>query len=1442
MACCFGGKRGSRSIRHHQTFPSDGQERQQPIEMTHKQSESVLDRFHLHDTTDPTITETSRAYGTLHFSSNDNKAPFLCLSKDDSPTDALEFVEAMMNAGAQHRFVKPNLVLSVTGGATSFALSRHLEEALTKGISNVVRRTNAWVVTGGTHTGVMRLTGSIMDSLYKSQKNIASPTIGIATLGVLAQQEALLKGATVNHDLAGKSKGVNLDPNHTCFLLVDDGSRGKFGVEIPFRAKLEKAIFDKCQASIISIVIQGGVGTLDTAFNAVKERTPLVVVNHSGGAADVIAYAYYLFHGEGSEHSSLSGKALVGLVKKAFKPKTQADLNKILQRVFDCVLDRKAVFVFDLHQGGPEEFENQIFEAIISTNPSLKTTLTTAMLFDRMDVVTRRLNEQHVTEEETKVLSELLRTALSSNKPEFAKLLLNAGASVTNVNPKKSPVAGFLKAIEELYEEEAEHNSETHLVRLVQLSYTNTRGRALSCLSILGLVDDAEERSNDGEYNVARMSEILWSLVGYSDEDLKAEVTSHLAIKGIIHEEAVREKLALNLLFLWAVCLDRFDLARTLWLRIDRPVMKALVASRILAAMSAHAALSGTYLAEERKIMTADSRRFEDLAVGVLDQGFNDDTDKTEKILKPDDDEGTSPVHVAYVVSSLRFLAHPATQKLLQREWTGNIGKSLPFFAVALGLLVPCSVPLYLYIFQPPADIQEKGAERTDDKDGILNDSRFDKFMREGARVADTAKKAVKRPISLGSFVYRFYMAPSTSFVSDALSHIALCLLFSFYVMDEIATSITAVDGVLIAWFLAFVCEEIRQMYDYGIRNYVSILWNQLDLTLLGLYISGLVVRVVNLDDISLQLASRGIHTFVAVALWVRLMRYYAVSATLGPKLIMIAEMTKDILAFVCFLVVFILAYGVAAQALLFPAVPFSAEKVINVLYRPYFQMYGELDLEGLQADSGCMGDLAFSQCPREEVRLLPVFFAVYMLIANILLINLLIAMFNDTYARVKEEAETLWRKQNYELLDEYRHKPLLPAPLSLIAYVVRLALWAGKHVHKCTSCCGPTETTVVVQPKRNEFEATCAERHVEQTDKQAREAIQTCVLDTNRRVAGVQDGIHAILDRLAAFQAVHERHMTHLRNATGPNHNEPDLGLSRSNSVSSLQDTPSTNKRFGPPPPVFIPSRKYPVADDDVTRCSVDLDCVPWIHVFPDYSPVEYTHSSVLLNPNWADPTDPKGIGFNEKMNGVDRTSCGGEYEVDRLTGRPRHPRGRTGMTGRGLLGKWGVNQAGDTVVTRWRRACDGSIMERDGKRVLEFLAIRRPDNGMWAIPGGFVDNGEEVIETLGRKFLEETMDKATTELTDDERHAVQQLLSGGVPVARIYSEDERNTDNAWVETTCINFHDATGHLSSKLEFKRSDENLLNVAWLPVLEQLGLFASHSELLRRVARHHDAYF
>ena len=95
------------------------------------------------------------------------------------------------------------------------------------------------------------------------------------------------------------------------------------------------------------------------------------------------------------------------------------------------------------------------------------------------------------------------------------------------------------------------------------------------------------------------------------------------------------------------------------------------------------------------------------------------------------------------------------------------------------------------------------------------------------------------------------------------------------------------------------------------------------------------------------------------------------------------------------------------------------------------------------------------------------------------------------------------------------------------------------------------------------------------------------------------------------------------------------------------------------------------------------------------------------------------RGINFNQIDGKIDRRSLERDY-VFESNGRPVNIVGRTGVTGRGMLGKWGPNHAADPVVTRWKRNAKGEVVRgASGKPIMEFVAIQRGDTKEWAIPG---------------------------------------------------------------------------------------------------------------------------
>merc|ERR1712048_412104 len=79
-----------------------------------------------------------------------------------------------------------------------------------------------------------------------------------------------------------------------------------------------------------------------------------------------------------------------------------------------------------------------------------------------------------------------------------------------------------------------------------------------------------------------------------------------------------------------------------------------------------------------------------------------------------------------------------------------------------------------------------------------------------------------------------------------------------------------------------------------------------------------------------------------------------------------------------------------------------------------------------------------FNRCP-ERYFMNSFFLGVYMLAANIMLVNLLVALFATTYEKVQENSENIWKLNRYDLVIEYWGKGPLPTPLVLIEHIFLL-------------------------------------------------------------------------------------------------------------------------------------------------------------------------------------------------------------------------------------------------------------------------------------------------------------------------------------------------------------------------------------------------------------------
>lgn len=90
-------------------------------------------------------------------------------------------------------------------------------------------------------------------------------------------------------------------------------------------------------------------------------------------------------------------------------------------------------------------------------------------------------------------------------------------------------------------------------------------------------------------------------------------------------------------------------------------------------------------------------------------------------------------------------------------------------------------------------------------------------------------------------------------------------------------------------------------------------------------------------------------------------------------------------------------------------------------------------------------------------------------------------------------------------------------------------------------------------------------------------------------------------------------------------------------------------------------------------------------------------------------------------------------------------------------------------------------------------------------------------------------------------DRKMIADFFSSGYELYKGYVDDPRNTDNAWMETIAVNFHDEEGNLVGKFPLRAGDD-AKNVQWMDIDQSLGLYASHSYFIQTAAMLHGAHW
>uniref|UniRef100_A0A8C5JUW3 Transient receptor potential cation channel subfamily M member 2 n=1 Tax=Junco hyemalis TaxID=40217 RepID=A0A8C5JUW3_JUNHY len=580
----------------------------------------------------------------------------------------------------------PNLLISVTGGAKNFVMKPRLKNIFRQGLVKVAQTTGAWIITGGSHAGVMKQVGeAVRDFMLScSHKEGDIVTIGIATWGTVYNRESLvcpMGGFPAEYMLDEENQGSLscLDSNHSHFILVDDGTHGRYGVEIPLRTRLEKFISEQTKVKggvaikipIVCVVLEGGPGTLDTIYNAITHGTPCVIVEGSGRVADVIAQVANLPVAKIT--IALIQSKLSVLFQDTYELFTESKLVEWTKKIQDIVRSRQLLTIFREGKYGQQDVDVAILQALFKASrnqdhfgrENWDHQLKLAVAWNRVDIARSEIfTDDH--DWKPSDLHPVMAAALISNKPDFVKLFLEQGVRLKDfvtwdtlvyLYDNLAPSCLFHSKLQKVLLEEREHTAGSKVPRL-QMHHVSQVLRELLGCSTQPLYPKPKQAERP------RLSipvpHIKLNVQGSSLRSLYKRSPGRVTFT----MDPVRD------LLIWAVVQNRRELAEIIWAQSQDCMAAALACSKILKELAKEEEDTDT-----TDDMLALAEEYEHKAIGVFTECYRKDEERAQKLLTRVSEAWgkTTCLQLALEAKNMNFVSHGGVQAFLTKVWWGKL-------------------------------------------------------------------------------------------------------------------------------------------------------------------------------------------------------------------------------------------------------------------------------------------------------------------------------------------------------------------------------------------------------------------------------------------------------------------------------------------------------------------------------------------------------------------------------------------------------------------------------------------------------------------------------------------------------------------------------------------------------------------------------------------------
>ncbi|KAM6308580.1 transient receptor potential cation channel subfamily M member 7 [Aegotheles albertisi] len=1183
VRCCCG-----RLVRQHACFTASLAMKYSDVKLGENRNQEI-EEWSVEKHTEQTSTD---AYGVINFQggSHSYRAKYVRLSYDTKPEAILQLMLK------EWQMELPKLVISVHGGMQKFELHPRIKQLLGKGLIKAAVTTGAWIITGGVNTGVAKHVGdALREHASRSSRKIC--TIGIAPWGVIENRNDLVGRDVVApyQTLLNPLSKLNVLNNlHSHFILVDDGTVGKYGAEVKLRRELEKTInLQRIHARIgqgvpvVALVFEGGPNVILTVLDFLQESppVPVVVCEGTGRAADILAYVHKQTE-EGGNVPEGAEPEIISTIKKTFNF-GQSEAVHLFQTLLECMKKKELITVFHIGSDEHQDIDVAILTALLKgTNASAFDQLVLTLAWDRVDIAK---NHVFVYGQQWLVgsLEQAMLDALVMDRVAFVKLLIENGVSMHKFLT--------IPRLEELYNTKQGPTNPTlfHLVRDVKqgnlppgykinlidvglvieylmggtyrCTYTRKRFRAIYnslsgnnrrsgrnpsnttpqlCKSHESFGNRADKKEKVRHNHFIKTAQPYKPKIDTGAEEGKKKRTKD-EIVDIDDPETRRFAYPLNELLLWAVLMKRQKMALFFWQHGEESMAKALVACKVYRSM-AYEAKQSDLVDDTSEELKQYSNEFGQLAVELLEQSFRQDETMAMKLLTYELKNWSNSTCLKLAVSSrLRpFVAHTCTQMLLSDMWMGRLNmRKNSWYKVILSILLPPAILLLEY--KTKAEMshipqsQDAHQMAMDDSENNFQNAADEIPMEvfKEVRILDGASEkhdmetpAKPKRLPITQKFYAFYHAPIVKFWFNTLAYLGFLMLYTFVVLVKMEELPSVQEWIVIAYIFTSAIEKIREIFmseagkiNQKIKVWFSDYFNISDTVAIVTFFIGFALRFGAKGNFG-ENTYRENYVFVAgrityclnIIFWyVRLLDFLAVNQQAGPYVMMIGKMVANMFYIVVIMALVLLSFGVPRKAILYPDEAPSWTLARDIVFHPYWMIFGEVYAYEIDVCANNSDEKVAHLCG-PGTWLTPFLQAVYLFVQYIIMVNLLIAFFNNVYLQVKAISNIVWKYQRYHFIMAYHEKPVLPPPLIILSHMASLFCCICKRRKTDKTSDGPKLfLTEEDQKKLHDFEELCVEMYFNEKDDKFHSGSEERIRVTFERVEQMCIQIKEVGDRV---------------------------------------------------------------------------------------------------------------------------------------------------------------------------------------------------------------------------------------------------------------------------------------------------------------------------------------